>query len=521
MKQILWADDEIDLLRPHIIFLENKGYRVTAVTNAEDAIISLERQAFDLVLLDEMMTGMDGLQALPLIQQTSPGMPVIMITKSEQEDLMEEALAENVQDYLTKPVNPSQILSSVKRLLERQRIARDRLTRDYTAEFGEIMSLIDSDPGAQEWMDLHLKLCEREIALDAHGEPGLLHTLMDQREECNRAFSRYVQREYRDWVNGENQPMVSVDLFRRKVIPELRKKDHVWFIVIDNLRLDQWLDLEPLLYDDFIVKKETYFSILPTATPYSRNALFSGLWPLEIAQQYPEIWKQGEDDESSRNRHEADLLEDQLRRENITLKKKMRYVKILDNNDAKQLLSHTDLHLSSSLSAMVFNFIDIMAHRRSESQILREIVPDESAYRQLTRTWFEHSPLFELLKQAARNGVTVVVTSDHGSIRAKHEILVHADRETSTNLRYKYGRSIRAESKQVFNIKDPASCGLPNSRFNTNYLIAQSDTFFVYPNHFHRFANLYKDSLQHGGISMEEMILPVALLEPKQGAAGD
>ncbi|MCK5146778.1 response regulator [bacterium] len=516
-KKILWADDEIDHLKPHILFLEDKGYHITSVTNAEDAIASLKIESYDLVLLDEMMTGMDGLQALPHIQEIQPGLPVIMITKSEQEDLMEEALSENVRDYLTKPVNPSQILSSVKRILERKRITRDKLTRDYTAEFGSIMSIIDGNPTVEEWMALHLRLCQRELALDRYGDQALLQTLTDQREECNRAFCRFVSNNYSNWVNTTHRPLMSVDLFKKYVFPHLNSGTPVWVIVIDNLRLDQWLDLEPLLYDYFNIKRDTYLSILPTATPYSRNALFSGLWPSEIAKYYPKIWSQGEDDDSSRNRHEATLLDDYLKREGVDFGKSAKYVKILDSYDNKQLLSQAESYLRHPFSAMVFNFVDIMSHRRSESKILQEIVPDESAYRRLTRSWFEHSALFEIMKKGSQNNVRIIVTSDHGSIRVKHEILVHADRATSTNLRYKYGRSIKADSKQVFTINNPLECGLPSSKMNTNYLISHTDNFFVYPNHFHKYVNLYKDSLQHGGISMEEMILPVVELGPLRG----
>ena len=513
--KILWADDEIDHLKSHILFLEGKGYAVTPVANAEDAISLAHEERFDLVLLDEMMTGMDGLQALVELKEMDPSLPVIMITKNEEENLIEEALGRKIDDYLTKPVNPSQILSSCKRILEKKKIAQEKLTREYTVEFGEISSLLDSDIGPEDWVKLHLKLSEREIELDEHPDIGFRQMLQDQRRECNRAFGRYIDASYEGWVNGGERPILSVDLFRRYVAPLLYSGEAVLFLLIDNLRLDQWLVIEPMLNDYFIVTRDHYFSILPTATPYSRNSIFAGLFPREIEEKYPELWRQGEDDESSRNRYESQLLKDQIARLHIHLKQEPKYVKLLDVDDAKQAAKHAESYFAFPLSVMVFNFVDILAHRRSESQILREIVPDESAYRSLTRSWFERSHLFQILKSAAEAGVTVVATSDHGSIRAMRGSTVHADRETSTNLRYKYGKGIRGEKKQVLEIKDPRRFGLPSLGINTNYLIAKEDCFFVYPTNYHRYLAMYRDSLQHGGISLEEMVLPVAVLRSK------
>ena len=512
-KKILWADDEIDHLRSHILFLEDRGYAVTPVTNAEDAISLISEQRYDVLLLDEMMSGLDGLEALSKIKQLHPSLPVIMITKSEEENLMEQALGGQIEDYLTKPVNPSQILSSCKRILEKERIERDKLTREYTVEFGEIAASLDGEMEASEWIDIHTKLSEREIDLDLHADLGLNQTVQDQRRECNHAFGRYIEEIYYSWIESDERPVLSMDLMEAYIIPVLKTGEELLFIVIDNLRLDQWLVIEPMLYEHFAVQRDMYFSVLPTATPFSRNSIFAGRMPVEIQTSYPGIWKPGGDDETSRNRYEPQLMADTLGRAGISIKPEPKYIKVLSADEARQIASNIESIFSSPFVAMVFNFVDILAHRRSESQILKEIVPDASAYRALTRTWFEHSALFLILKAAARTGRKVIVTSDHGSVRAMRGSTVYADRETSTNLRYKYGRGIRGEKKHVFEIKDPVRAGLPSLDMNTNYLIAKEDYYFVYPTNYHRYLALYRDSLQHGGISMEEMILPVATLD--------
>jgi len=514
-RRILWADDEIDHLRSHILFLEDRGYTVVPVTNGEDAVSLVQQDHFDLILLDEMMTGMDGLQTLTHIHEINPAIPVVMITKSEEEDLMERAIGGKITDYLTKPVNPSQILSSCKRILEKNRIAQEKLTREYTTEFGEISSRLQDPLDWRNWIDIHVTLSEREIDLDHHPDLGLHQTLTDQRKECNHSFGRYIRDNYESWVKGDDRPVLSVDMFQKHVMPFLEQGESTLFVVVDNMRLDQWLVIEPLLYDLFDVDREYYFSIIPTATPYSRNALFAGLFPKNIEELYPDIWKQGEDDESSRNRHELKFLKEQLSRAGLNLKPEPRYIKILDWEEAHRAEQNVDSFLSAPLVAMVFNFVDILSHRRSESQILREIVPDESAYRTLTRNWFERSSLFHILKSAAASNTKVVLTSDHGSIRAMHGSTVYGDKETSTNLRYKYGRGIRGESKHLIDIKDPKAYGLPARGMNTNYLIALEDYYFVYPTNYHRYLALYRDSLQHGGISLEEMILPVITLRGK------
>ncbi len=514
--RILWADDEIEHLKPHILFLEERGYTIRTVTNGEDAVALAGEEPFDLVLLDEMMHGMDGLRALAELKSRAPALPVIMITKSEQEDIMERAIGGNIEEYLTKPVNPSQILSSCKRILEKRRIERDRLTREYTREFSEITRMLGQSLTPSDWIGIHQILSEREIELDEHPDLGLSETIASQRRECNIRFGQYIAEEYPDWMRGEEAPLLSPDLVKEKIVPSARKKEPVALIVIDNLRLDQWLVMEPLLYNLFTIKRGYYFSILPTATPYSRNSIFSGLYPADIEAEYPDLWKEAEDDETSLNRQEASLFSEQLRRCGCTDDLKIKYIKVLEAEEARRLAANSSEYLEWDVTALVFNFVDIVAHKRSESQILKEIVPDEAAYRSLTRSWFKHSHLLTILRAFAEAGRRVIITSDHGSIRVRRGLTVHADRETSTSLRYKQGRNIRGEGKLFINITDPAAFRLPRRGINTNYLIAREDGFFLYPTNHHHYLNLYRDSLQHGGISLEEMILPLVELEARE-----
>lgn len=512
--KILWADDEIDMLKPHILFLEERGYDVTPVSNAEDALSLTTRERFDIVLLDEMMPGMDGLQALRLLKENAPSIPVVMITKSEEENLMNEAIGGQIEEYLTKPVNPSQVYSSCKRILEKRKLSGEKLTREYTAEFSEIASLMDGPIPAEGWMNIHLKLCERELDLDGHPDLGLRQTLQDQRRECNSAFSRFVEAHYADWVRSkpESRPVLSPDVIRKSVLPLLSGDRPVLFIVVDNLRLDQWLAIEPLLYPFFSISRELYFSILPTATPYSRNSLFAGCFPADIEARFPEFWRDGEDDESSRNRHEHQLLDAQLAGLGVKLRQELRYTKIMESEEAWNTAKHAQSLFSAPLTALVFNFVDLLAHKRSGSDILREIVPDEPAYRSLTATWFEHSALFQILRTAAESGVRVVLTSDHGSLRTMRGATVYADKETSTNVRYKIGRAIKCDPKQAISVKDPVRFGLPALGINANVLLAREDYYFVYPTNYHKYLSLYRDSFQHGGVSLEEMVLPLVTL---------
>ncbi|MBN1351795.1 response regulator [candidate division KSB1 bacterium] len=512
--EILWVDDEIDLLRPHIIFLEERGYNITPVPNAEDAIMLIKERHFDLMLLDEMLNGMDGLTALSEIKEIDPALPVIMVTKSEEESLMEDAIGQKIDDYLTKPVNPSQILISLKRTLESKKIEGERLARDYVSKFNQISTQLMNPMTWQDWIDIHIKLSEWELELDQHSGIGLRQTLLDQRRECNIEFAKFIEQNYKEWLHGSEAPVLSVDIARHSIFPLLDSATRTVFIVMDNLRLDQWLAIEPLLYPHFNISKSYYYSILPTATPYSRNAIFSGLFPGEIEEKYSEIWARDIDD-TSRNRYERQLLDLQLERNGYRLKPDPRYIKILDLSEARSVEKHIASYSRLPLLSIVINFVDFLAHSRSDSEILKEIVPDEPAYRSLTRSWFEHSHIFKIMKELSRLGNTVILTSDHGSIRSKRGAKVIGDRETSTNLRYKFGRSLKCDAKYALQIKKPEEYRLPFCSINTNYLIAKEDYYFVYPTDYHHYLNYYRDSFQHGGVSLEEMILPIIKMVPK------
>ncbi|RMH93634.1 MAG: response regulator [Calditrichaeota bacterium] len=517
--RILWIDDEIEFLQPHILFLQEKGYEVEGATNAEDGLELIRQQHFDLVLLDEMMPGMDGLAVLQELKQHHPGLPVIMITKNEEESLMEDAIGAQITDYLTKPVNPSQILIAAKKILESRNISQKRLTRDYPQELNKITARLMSPLSHEDWIDIFRKLCAWDVELDAVPDNELREVIYNQRRECNVEFGKFVERNYVDWVNTreqEDRPTFSTDIIGKYVYPELTEGRKVVFVVIDCMRLDQWLTLEKYFYEYFTIEKEYYYSILPTATPFSRNAIFSGLFPSELEQRYPEIWAQGEDDDSSRNRHENELLYDHLRLLGLKMRGEPRYTKIITVEEAREVEKNLSAYLDTPLLSVVVNFVDILAHSRSDLPILKQIAPDESSYRSLTRSWFEHSPIYSIFRKLAREDVTIYVTSDHGSIRCMRGTKVLGDRETSTNLRYKYGRNLKVESKHAFFINNPLDAKLPRRNFNINYIIAKEDYYFVYPTNYHKYLAYYRDSFQHGGISLEEMILPIIKLRPKK-----
>ncbi|ARA94189.1 response regulator [Rhodothermaceae bacterium RA] len=513
--RILWADDEIDLLRPHILFLESKGYDVTSATNGPDAVEQVRQGHFEVVLLDEQMPGMGGLETLAEIKRIAPDVPVVMVTKSEEEHLMEEALGGQISDYLTKPVNPSQILLTCKRLLERSRLRSEKLSQTYLQSFGEISRALMNPLSPDEWVDLYLKLTRYDMELE--GDENVRQVLADQFREANRAFGRYIEDHYRDWIAaGEpdaSRPVLSHEVLSRFVLPELARGKPVVFFVIDCMRLDQWLEFEKLLYPLFDLQKAYHYGILPTATPYARNAIFSGLLPRDIARRYPRVWSQGEDDEHSRNRNEEAFLQDLLGRKHRDVR--LRYEKLIGTQDGRAFAQAVHELARHDLSAIVVNFVDILAHSRSDSNVLKEIAPDERAYRALTRTWFEHSWLYQAFQDLARTDCTIIVTTDHGAIRSLHATKVIGDRETSTALRYKYGRNLKCDERHAILVRDPLEFGLPRNNSSTNYIIAKEDYYFVYPTNYHHYLNLYKDTMQHGGASMEEMILPVVTLRPK------
>jgi CheY-like chemotaxis protein len=515
--RVLWVDDEIDLLRSHVAFLRERGYHVETVTNGEDAVALVRENLYDLVFLDEMMPGMGGLKTLAGIKDLQPAVPVVMITKNEEESLMEEAIGGKISDYLTKPVNPSQVLMACKKFLEGRKIAGAALSKDYIKEFNEIALALNTGPDYKEWIDIYTRLVGWGLEFDKHPELGLKQTLSDQMRECNLAFGKYVERNYRDWVEQTSgRPPLSLEIVDRYVLPELQTGRSVVFFVIDCMRLDQWLVFEELLQEYFTIAREYYYSILPTATPYSRNAIFSGSYPCDVELRHPDLWDKNEDDESSRNRYERQFLEKLLERRKVILKPEPKYIKILDPEFGRSIESTISSYTQSRLTSIVVNFVDMLAHGRSDSSLLKEIAPDESAYRSLTRSWFVHSSLFGMLKTLSRHkNVTVILTTDHGSIRSLRGSKVLGDREASTNLRYKYGRNLKCDDKAAIFVKNPHDFKLPNRGVAVNYIIAKEDFYFVYPTDYHKYLNQYRDSFQHGGVSMEEMILPVIRMEPR------
>jgi len=515
--RILWVDDEIELLRPHIRYLAERGYKVDTATNGEDAIEMVRDSGFDLVFLDEMMAGMGGLRTLGEIKELRPSLPVIMITKNEAESLMEEAIGEKISDYLTKPVNPSQVLMACKKILERKKITSAAVSRDYIQEFNRISATVQGDPDHDDWINLYTRLVGWSLELDDHPELGLKQTLHDQFRECNLAFGKYVERRYRDWVEqSTGRPALSLEVVDRFVLPELQSGKSVILFVIDCLRLDQWIIMERVLQEFYSISKQYYFSILPTATPYSRNAIFSGSWPCDLEARFPELWEKNEDDESSRNKFEREFLENLLERRKVTLKPELKYVKILDPEFGRSVENSILSYTKSKLTTIVVNFVDMLAHGRSDSSLLKEIAPEESAYRSLTRSWFMYSSLLGMLRTLSRTrNTTVLITTDHGSIRSLRGTKVLGDREASTNLRYKFGRNLKCEDKAAIYVKNPLDFKLPKRGVAMNYIVAKEDFYFVYPTDYHKYLNQYRDSFQHGGVSMEEMILPVARLEPR------
>lgn len=516
-RRILWADDEIELLRPHHLFLRERGYEVIPVSNGRDAVALIEQETFDIVLLDEMMPGLDGLSTLEEIKARNPNIPVVMITKNEEEHLMDEAIGRRIDDYLTKPVNPSQIFMACKKILDARQIRQSQAGQSYVSKAGQIRERLSGDVTWRTWIDVHRDLCECELEIGRLGDPGLQQMVQDQRRECNLEFARFVERSYPGWVADEqDSPPLSVDVVPEYVVPLLQKGRQVFFIVVDCLRLDHWLVMEQVLAEYFTVRRSYHYSILPTATPYARNAIFSGLFPAEIARKYGDIWQGAADEDISLNRFEHRFMEDQLKE--MDQKVSSVYVKVLDANEGQNFSRRVATLASTPLVCVVYNFLDILVHGRSQSELLKEIAPDEGAFRSLVQSWFLHSALLETLQQLARTQATVVLTTDHGAVRSSRASVVHGDRQTSANLRYKVGRNLRCEARDALLVRDPEAFGLPRSGLGANFIFAREDFYFVYPTNYNEYQRQYRDSFQHGGISLEEMVLPVAVMEPR-GAA--
>lgn len=513
--RILWTDDEIDLLRAHIIFLESKGYEVETANNGLDAVEKVKENYYDIIFLDENMPGLTGLETLTQIKTLSPIVPVVMITKSEEENIMDEAVGSKIADYLIKPVNPKQILLSLKKNIDQKRLVSRQTTSAYQMQFRQIGMQINDRLNYTEWFDIYKKLVHWEIELGASDDSAMDEVLAMQKEDANNAFFRFIKDNYLDWFQQKigDRPLLSPDIFKHKIFPLLDSGKKVFVLVIDNLRFDQWRTINRVFDDYFRTESEDlYFGILPTATMYARNAMFAGLMPSEIEKLYPEFWDD-DDNDGNKNRFEEQLLRKQMTR--LGRKEKLYFDKVSGMRMERRISDMMSSILENDLSVMVFNFVDMISHARTEMDMIKELANNEKAYRSLTLSWFNNSPLLALLKGLSENNVKVVVTTDHGSIRVNNAIKVIGDRETNTNLRYKLGRNLNYKSKQIFEVRDPRKIFLPSRNVSTSYIFANSDDFLAYPNNYNYYANYYKDTFQHGGISMEEMIIPVVTLVPK------
>ncbi len=517
MKEIaiLWVDDEIDLLKAHIVFLENKGYRVLTASNGIDAIKILGEHVFNLIFLDENMPGQSGLQTLVKLKQIQPHVPVIMITKSEEENIMDQAIGSKIADYLIKPVNPNQILLTIKKHTDNQRLVSEHVSSAYQTAFRDLTGLINKAYSHKDWVEIYKTLVFWELELERSGKE-INDVLRLQKTEANSEFSKFVKKHYSSWFEQTNveKPLLSAGVMKQTVAPLLQSGQKVLLIVIDNLRFDQWKSIAPMVSEYcYIEKEDVYFSILPTSTQYARNALFAGLMPLEIERMYPKLWV-GEEDSEGKNLHEEELLRNQTSRLHKDLK--VYYEKILNPKYARKVLDNFSNYKNNSLNVLVFNFVDALSHARTETEVVKELVNDESSYRSITQSWFQHSILPELLAESVKSGMKVILTTDHGTIKVNNPIKVIGDKATSPNIRYKHGRNLNYNPKEVFEIRKPSEVHLPSESVTSSFIFAYNSDFMVYPNNYNHFANFYRNTFQHGGISMEEMIIPLITLSSKQ-----
>ena len=516
VAKIIWVDDEIESLQSQKLFLENKGYEVQTFTNGFDAIDYVKENPVDVVLIDESMPGITGLETLAKIKEINQSLPVVLITKNETENLMDDAIGSQISDYLIKPVNPNQVWLSLKKIIDNRRLVAEKTTTAYQQQFRHLFTALNSNPDYNEWMDIYKKLVYWELEMEKSDSPEMQEILQNQKSEANTEFFKFISRNYGKWVGPKSTdgPVMSHSLMQFKVLPHLEKGTPLFFVLIDNLRFDQWKAIQPIFSESFrILEEDSFYSILPTATQYCRNAIFAGLMPVDIEKQFPVLWKNDEE-EGGKNLHEEELFRAQLKR----LGKndiKVSYTKVVNNQAGLDLMNNIHNLLNNDLNVIVYNFVDMLSHARTEMEVLKELAGDEMSYRSITTSWFEHSPLHQALKKIADKNIKIVLATDHGSVRVKTPCKVVGDKQTTTNLRYKHGRNLNYEPKEVLAFRDPREAGLPSPTINSSFIFAKEDSFLCYPNNYNHYVNYYRNTFQHGGVSLEEMIIPVIKMQSK------
>jgi CheY-like chemotaxis protein len=516
LAKILWVDDEIESLQSQKMFLESKGYDVHTLTNGFDAIDYIKENFVDVVLIDETMPGITGLETLAKIKEYNAQIPVVLITKNETENLMDDAIGSQISDYLIKPVNPNQVLLSLKKIIDNRRLVAEKTTSDYQQQFRNLFMALNSSPNHNEWMGIYKELVHWELSLQKSDSPEMQEVFQTQKNEANTEFFKFISRNYASWVKEKaiDKPVMSHTLFREKVLPQVEKGVPTFFILIDNLRFDQWKTIQPIFSESFrVVEEDSFYAILPTATHYARNAIFAGMLPIDIEKKFPEQWR-NDDEEGGKNLSEEEFLRAQLKNMGET-NLRVSYTKVVNNHAGLDLVNNIHNLLNNDLNVIVYNFVDMLSHARTEMEVLKELAGDEVSYRSITASWFEHSPLHQALKKIADKNIKIVLATDHGSVRVKTPVKVVGDKQTTTNLRYKHGRNLNYNPKEVLAFKEPKDGGLPSPTINSSYIFGGEDVFLCYPNNYNHYVNYYKNTFQHGGVSLEEMIIPVVTMTSK------
>ena len=516
LGKILWVDDEMESLKSQIMFLENKGYEVQSLSNGFDAIEFVKDNEVDVVLLDESMPGITGLETLQKMKEIRSHVPIVLITKNETENLMDEAIGSQISDYLIKPVNPNQVWLSLKKILDNRRLVAERTTTAYQQQFRNLFMALNNNPDYNEWMDIYKKLVYWELEMKKSDSPEMQEVFQSQKNEANTEFFKFISKNYSSWATNQasDAPIMSNTLLKYKVFPHIEKGTPTFFLLIDNLRFDQWKTIQPIFAESFrIQEEETFYAILPTATQYSRNAIFAGLMPMEIEKQFPVEWK-NDDEDGGKNMFEEVFLKAQLKRVRMS-DLKYSYTKVVNNHDGQKLVDNIHNLMQNDLNVIVYNFVDMLSHARTEMEVLKELAGDEISYRSITASWFEHSPLHQALKKIADKKLNLIVATDHGSVRVNRPSKVIGDKQTTSNLRYKHGRNLNYEPKEVLSFRDPRQAGLPVPNVNSSYIFAKEDGYLCYPNNYNHFVNYYRNTFQHGGVSLEEMIIPVIRMTSK------